>query len=66
MLRAAWPDLRDDGERERVKGLLPEKITLDAGIVVNKQVESGGSIEWNGAFTTEATGAHSGEALTVG
>ena len=32
--------------KERVKGLLPEKITLDAGIVVNKQVESGGSTEW--------------------
>ncbi|MBV9251124.1 MAG: LysM peptidoglycan-binding domain-containing protein, partial [Acetobacteraceae bacterium] len=32
--------------KERVKGLLPEKITLDAGIVVNKQVESGGSVEW--------------------
>lgn len=25
----------------------------------------GGSVEWNGAFTTEATGAHGGEALTV-
>lgn len=25
----------------------------------------GSAIEWNGAFTTEATGAHSGETLTV-
>lgn len=26
----------------------------------------GEGAEWNGAFTTEATGAHSGEALTIG
>jgi hypothetical protein len=26
----------------------------------------GNSVEWNGAFTTEATGAHGGEALTIG
>jgi hypothetical protein len=32
---------------ERVKnGILPEKISVDAGLVLNKQVEGGGSLEW--------------------
>jgi hypothetical protein len=31
--------------RGRIKAALPEKVTVDAGLVFNKQVESGGSLE---------------------
>ena len=31
--------------RERLKAALPEKVTVDAGLVFNKQVEGGGSLE---------------------
>jgi hypothetical protein len=31
--------------RERLRAALPEKVTVDAGLVFNKQVEGGGSLE---------------------